>query len=311
LRDLPRSLTKGVFTGPHFAGVTGDLSDLTGMVGLKFLTLSNSPKITGELDSLKAATAVLEHIDLASSPFVHGSIEKPATTVALPATLKYANFASAEKISGKIDYLPATLEYANFRAARFLTGDLKTIAGQTNNGDCTIPNDGSVIDWAGRPANCKGSCNLVELNLRNSVGTKISGFLENGLKDVKEKIACECGVHYQGANAAAVAAGNAAAAAAAATNRDKCGMSNVMNLCMQNAAHNTATLRRTNCCNKGNAVVTESMGLFNACPKLKWLDIGDSYVKSGGTGVSKKDFNVNGDRCVRTKMRYATDACTP
>merc|ERR1712113_683581 len=116
LTDLPKTLTSGSFTGAHFAGVTGDLKNLTGMTALKSLSLSNSPMITGDIKVLSGMTK-LEHIDLAGSSLIHGDISGGVTpsVLSLPAGLVYINLASAQRISGNIAKLPEKLEYANFR----------------------------------------------------------------------------------------------------------------------------------------------------------------------------------------------------
>lgn len=133
LSDLPRSLRFATFSGQHYAGVTGDLTDLAGMEWLETLALPSSTEITGDLATLSTlATAVapiprsltrLAHLDLGASNHIHGDITN------LLAATRYVNLGSAEGLEGDVADLKAGLEYGNFRSARWIVGELHNAGG--------------------------------------------------------------------------------------------------------------------------------------------------------------------------------------
>lgn len=161
LSDLPRSLQYATFSGQHYAGVTGDLTDLAGMENLATLALPASTEITGDLATLATLAAAtpasltnLVHLDLGATTHVHGDITN------LPAGMRYVNLGSAQGLQGDVANLKTGLEYANFRAARWIVG---------------------TIQDAGRAGAAGAACTLRELNLHNSVGGAgmLTGFLAN------------------------------------------------------------------------------------------------------------------------------------
>jgi len=289
-------------------------------------------KVTGDIQASvsQANHPVLEHIDFASSNLVHGDI---GTT--LPTTLKYVNFASSQKIYGILKDLPAGLEYANFEQARFLTGSFKDMAGglappcTATTGTITVPGGCSV---AVPPA-----CKLQELNIRHSQAgnaacrakanamsagaarnaarlkcgaglagttqiTGIDGTLEAKNDHVLTKVQCEALID------AKTKTGGAQTTAEGLAQAIKPASYAAMKQCVYTAAGG-ANGQRNACC-KGDA--TWDVGIFNICPSLRWLDIGKAYIGvAGEKGVSKQDFSVNGNKCVRTLFTSATTACKP
>merc|ERR1712113_396376 len=247
--------------------------------------------VTGDLKNLTGMTA-LKFLSLSNSPKITGDIKH----LNLLTKLEHIDLAGSSLIHGSIsggvsptiNSLPSDLVYINFASAQGINGDIKRLPSKIEYanfrearflwGDLrTIAGANPDCNFHGDGAVATCSCKLKELNLRNSVPGNTADSAAPSYTPGK-------GIHgWLGA-----------------TKTDGAGGAGPFTDCDGAAS---------DC---GGDATKRQQGLFITCPNLVWVDVGKAYIAKtpdAAIGIRKGGFSDTAEKCVKTKLTFATRGC--